>query len=238
MLLAGCGRIGFDNSDGHPSEEDGPAPSCSTTTQFLCEEFEAPTLDANTWVREEYEGVLEIDETRAHRGLRSLHARTTGIPVPADDAALAAIHHDAQLPSHVFIRIWVYQPGIPTNALYINPFESLDGSGHAVELRNVGGMLRISEYAPVGPSVERDAPTIFPSDRWVCLELEIEGLPASGAALAMSTVSVDDSPVSELSTSAPLGPLTIMLFGLVDRSLSEVWIDDVLIDTQHIGCVR
>jgi hypothetical protein len=121
----------------------------------------------------------------------------------------------------------------------VNPFENVAGTGHAVELRNLAGRLRISEYGPMSATtVQHDATALFASDRWVCLEVELAGLPSTGSGTASTAVYIDDVVQPDLATSAELGPLAVLSFGLVDRALTEVWLDDVMVDTSRVGCAR
>jgi hypothetical protein len=86
------------------------------------------------------------------------------------------------------------------------------------------------------PAGEHDAAAMVPIGRWFCLEELIE--PGASGAPSRVRLFVDGSTVFDLQ-SALSGPVTDLWLGLVrgpGDSTQEVYVDDVVVAAQRIGC--
>jgi hypothetical protein len=254
VLVASCGRLNFDGvagGDGPGANQDATGGDgatgdgelggtaavvdCAASSLLLCDTFEKPNVDSALWITEEFNGAVTIDSPTAHRGARSLHS--TIVSLPASGASNARAVHVADLPTHVFIRAFIRQHGTPAaGAMYLNPNAGTTGPNNAIELRNVGGTLAVDTYNPA--NTRTVATASFPADTWTCVELELQGLPTTGTALVSVRVYVEDVVVPELQQTVQLGPMIQLAVGVFDRSITDAWLDDLIVDTQRIGCAK
>src|SRR5579863_1890109 len=139
-MVAACGRVGFDaarTGDGSVSRDSGggggggDAPLSTACTGFICDDFEGATLDPRWNIATSF-GTGELDTTRAHSGVQSVHLTTNAIASSTTDA-YALLHTEMNLPltGRLYSRVWVYlQSPMPTTPIdQIVDFSNFAGQG-------------------------------------------------------------------------------------------------------------
>ena len=242
---------------------DTTASPCVTTGTELCDDFESGQLDPKTW-KINLGGpapTVTIDGVHAHSGKYAVHAKVTpgqqstaqiteGVTFPANEDAF-------------YTRIWAYfSPAVawPANPPDFHTGFIIAGGdndlGH-VELA-VGANLSPSSAAGpmhyLGYSIYRGPPYVEFGPRsptevvtlaWTCIELLESG---QGGTAAVRKIWVDGVELPEqddtFGVSSSMGQkppqFDLVSIGIWEYhptpSLSDMWIDDVRVSSQRIGC--
>jgi hypothetical protein len=249
-------------SDADASEPDsGSVTACATSVAAgteLCDGFESGKLDDAIWktVTNGPSPSIKVDAVHAHTGTYALHLTVT----PGDQSA-AQITESVTFPATddaFYTRIWAYVS--PAVAWPANPPDFHTGFiiasgdndlGH-VELA-VGANLSPSSAAGpmhyLGYSIYRGPPydefgprsqTVVVNDAWTCIELFESG---KGGAAAVRRIWADGTELPEQNDTfdgqAP-PRFDLVSIGIWEYhptpSLSDMWIDDVRVSSQRIGC--
>jgi hypothetical protein len=228
LLSSGC-QLAFP-LDGYDDGAGSDAVRCESA--FLCEDFETGVSPAR-WQNVITAGsTVEIDEVRFHRGHRALHAHVaTDQP---DVEAKAQLNHAETLPERAFVRFyaWVQPSSVDDVVVGVamqgqDPFEGMN-------LRVTPlGLVTLTNWAEE-PDANYDGTTSLPPDRWSCLEWSLDR--TSGAV----TLTQDGEP----SVSATASTLVLANWFQIGALLtqpqageaSDVWLDDLIIDEEPIGC--
>ena len=231
-----------EQSDG-PAETDAACTpqqivTCPSASVLLCEDFENG-LSSGTWQQQQMGGEVSID-TMSHRGNHALHSHTDGVDSGSPSLnAYIAHYFSSTLTQSIYVRAFVYVSSpVPTsNFTLTSAFQSTTGfPGSSLELSN--GNLEELDWAN-NPAFTAKSPAMFPLDRWVCVERQI--VPGSPGQMH---VWVDGEEVMPLgTTSEVVVPTDAVTFGLSFDPAGpqpgfDTWIDDVLVDTQPIGCCK
>jgi len=230
-LLSSC--LDYDALSRGPDASD---PTCPPASRF-CEPFEGATLDLSRWVPFQHNTEVMVDGTRPRRGSGSLHIHSLGSMMndPVRGTIQAPFGGDGQL----FVRAWFYTSQTPVQqeffAAHQNPPGPMDPN---LSLYGNNGALSTWNSVAAPTAITPSTTTIMPN-RWVCLEWEIDH-----QAPQRMNAWVDGVAVPELATVAPTEPnppISILLAGFEDFDVSakpvlDVWIDDVVVATAHIGC--
>jgi hypothetical protein len=250
---AGSGGAG---SGGSGSVDDFFGDSRCTSDFTFCEDFEGGALDTDIWEPSTSGGPEPaVDDTRAARGDGALHVTT-------EDYGFAFVTVREPFPmadNTYYARMFVYFTALPT--------EPIDGhwsvsvgleDGNEAEAR-IGGQFdgdinRFgvgSDHGPTGDwtRVDEDAPSEVPEGEWICLEWLNKGDTDEGR------VWINDVEHPSLQTSATdhdgddtqeylLPEFDSAWFGWWHYQTGtnppefDVWIDEIVIDDERIGCVN
>jgi hypothetical protein len=243
-------------------DSNGLAP-CVTAGTELCDGFEIGQLDPKVW-KVNLGGpspTVTVDGLHAHSGKYAVHAKVT----PGQQST-AQITESVTFPAAddgFYTRIWAYFS--PDVAWPNNPPDfhtgfiiagGNNGLGH-VELA-VGANLSPSSAAGpmhyLGYSIYRGppydefgprSPTQVATLSWTCIELLESG---AGGSSAVRRIWVDGTELPEqydsFGVSSPMGQkppqFDLVSIGIWEYhptpSLSDMWIDDVRVSSQRIGC--
>ncbi|HEY3494601.1 MAG TPA: hypothetical protein VGK73_07940 [Polyangiaceae bacterium] len=242
-------------SGGSPTGEFFGDSRCSSDF-LLCEDFEAASLDDIWTVQISGDDEPAPDDTRAARGDRSLHVHTV-------DNGLAFIKTDAPFPvadNKYYARIFVYFDALPTEpewAHWTVSAGSENGEINEFEARTGGQWDGTSNRFGVGSdhgdtgdwtTLTEDDPMAVPEREWVCLEWMNDG----GADEVRVWVNDEEHPSLHTTATDHGGSSTedyiLPDFGWVwfgwwhyqaDTNPPEfdVWIDEIVVDDERIGCV-
>jgi hypothetical protein len=240
-----------------PSDDAGsPAEGCAGRTALFCEDFEAlPEGEAISarWTNETRNGSLTIDGERA-RGEHALHVHT-------DDNGTAFLRIPFMPPdnSH-FGRMWLYVNAFPSAPDWAH-YTLVEGRGTgAGAIRPVGG-----QFAPAGGSRTAGAywgigsdggptgdwtnwRTSAPSEGgvWTCVEWELDAsdnfirLTFDGVAnddLTVDTTDHGGNPVDFVFPTFETLRIGWQLYqGGTTPAVFDLWIDDLVLDTERVGC--
>jgi hypothetical protein len=241
--------------DAKPEPFDGGGQSkCNGSGLLLCDGFESGgfgTLWAKDLVRSPQDGgpqpTVLVESGHAYRGSYAVHAHVE--PLQKSTYVQAAIYENTVAPSgqSVFIRAFLFIEGITgveTNLMYAA--QKVSPWGGVALSNDPTNTIAIDDWAdPTGQWAM--SPAVTPMGRWACFEWEIDNgpTPSTDAGTGMARVWIDEVEIPELNvqqlwtspffgsfgfgfdftTSAAVGPL-------------DIWIDEVAIDGNRIGCAR
>ena len=232
LVAAGCGRFSFDplTGDGGTSGDGGGG--CPAFAIF-CEDFESGSL-LPRWptVETAGNGTATITTARPHGGARSLEATVPNTGSSGNGAAVAPIGPFSS--GTLAVREWV-NATVP-----IENFDLVSGFGDAnvknyttVGGDNVGNWV-ISE-ARTGNTMPTDSSSTTPTtaNTWVCVELVF-----TFGSTPHTEVFVNDTQVLSTNSITPSPTFSYVRVGAVrgDNLGFHVFVDDVVVATQRIGC--
>jgi len=237
--------------------------SCVTEGSELCDDFESGQLDPKIWkINLGGPGpTVTVDSVHAHSGKYAVHATVT----PGQQST-AQITEGVTFPAvgdTFYTRIWAYfSPEVswPANPPDFHTGFIIAGGnndlGH-VELAVGANLSPSSSAGPMhylGYSIYRGPPYVEFGPRsptqvatlaWTCIELLESG---QGGTAAVRQIWVDGAELPEQDDSfgvtSPMGQkppqFDLVSIGLWEYhptpSLSDMWIDDVRVSSQRIGC--
>lgn len=225
------------NDGGAP---DAGADECATVHagSLVCGGFEAADLGASWDLVTDLSGELERSTLRAHAGSASLHATSAA----ADSIAVVARSFGPLTAGELFLRAYVYVPaGLPTETMNIffvgddpspNPPDPFSGIDFNLE----AGAVQL--YSPQWAPDRHTGTLLIPRDRWFCFRARVAIADEDGAV----EVFVDDQPALAVSGVDTLPAEGVRRFRAgIDWSSGqtaffEVFIDDVVLDTQFVSC--
>jgi hypothetical protein len=260
----GGGALGGAGSGGS-SGKGGAGSGGSVTNEFfgdarcssdfeLCEDFESGSLDTGRWSTRTSGGANpEVDDTRAARGEHSLHVHT-------EDNGFAYISQTDTFPAAdntYYARMFVYFEALPTAPQWAHWSLSVGlEDGNESEAR-IGGQFdgdinRFgvgSDHGPTGDwtQLDEDDPNEVPEGEWICLEWLNQGDTDEGR------VWINDEEHPSLHTTATehggdgeylLPEFDSVWFGWwhyqgdTDPPEFDLWIDEIVVDDERIGCAN
>lgn len=207
----------------------GTAGVCLDHQVLLYEDFEA-ALDASKWAVNEQLGSASVDETSGHWGDAALRVTS-----PTGGGAVSIVHKfGEQLPAHVFLRMFIQQADTNAYAPYFL-FDNI-AETFAINLHGEGSKLALK--------VTRDSILVTSTggsvvaNTWMCLEVEIDGIPATGDADAAMKVYLDDVEQPDMRLTVPMRAVEQLELGGYSMAPLQSLYDDVILDTQRVGCSR
>jgi hypothetical protein len=232
---------------------------CVTGGTELCDGFESGSINAKLWGMKTTSGTsLAIDSVHVHAGSYALH-----IKVVAGQSNTAQLTDAVTFPAKnnlFYTRAFFYfSPDLPADMMGGFHMAYLLATGNntlgyvEAGLGSAGNKqyLGYSEYYGDGPNVAQHGPTFteFGPDSskqvvpmtWICLELMQGGDPTTGT--TSRRVWVNDTELTEQVsnyTDRPPPTFAMMSIGVlqyhVSPILTDIWIDDVRISSDRIGC--
>ncbi len=213
-------------------------PSLCNPTFLFCDGFE---MGLATWTQIYASGgAPSVDSTHVYRGSYALHAHVDPV-VEAGATAYAYLQQVQTWPSHVFTRIFAYQPSPHAPS----PSAILDMVGGAAPYAGIelltdppaGGLGMKTYNTGVDQAWQSDGGAIA-FDKWVCFELEVD------VTAGTSHLYMNDTEVTDLAqTSLALSSLGILGVGLSYylpsvQGAQDTWIDEVAVNGTRIGCAK
>jgi hypothetical protein len=256
----GDAAAGLDATLDYPVDSQGPdggSVLCKTQGTELCEGFESGAIDPKIWGQHASTGAaLTVDKLHAHGGNYALHVKL--VPGQSNTAQLTDAVTFPAKNNTFYTRAYLYfSPDLPADnaggfhMAYLLATGNNDlgfveaGLGSAGDRQYLG----YSEYYGAGPGVHAhgptftefgpDSPTRVVPGRWICLEL----LQGGDATATVRQVWVDgqELPEQKNSFSDRKPPqFDLMSIGVLQYHptpiLSDVWIDDIRVSSDRIGC--
>ena len=249
-------------SDAPPSSDAGPAAPCVTTATEFCDDFETGALDMQKWKLNKPSGSasITVDQMHAHGGKYAAHIKV--VPNQQSTAQIVESLDFPRTPNLFYARMYAYfSPDIPASSTANPDMHSgyLLGNGNndrgnvqaGVGLSGFGSAKQWLSFSifyadpkfEFGPSSH----SIIIANQWLCVELLEDG---SDPKTEIRRVWVNDTELTELHTDSAMaaGGQTNHLppkwasvsFGIWEYhpipTLSDMWIDDVRVSGQKIGC--
>jgi hypothetical protein len=212
---------------------------CATSGALLCEDFENG-LDAATWAKATAgDGTVEVDELHAARGKKALHVHT------GSGSGHAWISEKKTFPimnNMLFGRMYVwFEDAITTDG----HFSLAEGAGTGTKaLIRFGGQYQAfgvgTDQGPSGDWTDKDKTTI-PNKKWLCMEFQFK------SDTNEFRVWWDDQELTSLRSGPSKHPnftmpqFTSLWFGwwmYNKQEPQDLWIDDIAVSNQPIGCAK
>ena len=240
VLLAGCGRFGF---DAHASDAlttgDTHAPDTTTSDSaiepFYSDGFEGTTISP-LWMLDVQNGTAMLDSTHVHGGSSALRVTIdVGVNGATNPRATLVRYDGLPITGTLFARAWMYfaSPIPPQPFLQVINFADNPGMGISMGERN--GVVANNDYT-AGNYAE--SATALPLDTWTCVRYQI----ASGTT-DTSRVHLDANELVDiaLAKASPQPPPTHLYLGIewvgtVSSQAVAAWIDDFAVGSAAIPC--
>jgi hypothetical protein len=254
LVVAGCGRVAFaplaadDASDGGGTMNDatdgaaidGGASLCSVSSpEIICDGFEDLTL-ASHWSKVENIGTVEIDTTRAYRGLQSLHARTNA--ATGSDMPVAELQSRRGLmmsyTGQVHARVWAYFAS-PVDPEFDQLIIFADQSGVGVAMGAARGNIIANDFTDLN-LVESTTHTM-PKDRWTCLQFDAPSGMTGTIHTFVDGVEVTDVRLTKSNAQPPFDNVYIGLdwpSNAAALPAADAWFDEMILDDAPISCAQ
>ncbi|SRR6266540_3694542 len=248
---------------------DGGAGGASSCPGLLCEDFESGSIDPAKWDTSTKGGTLAVQTQQVAHGKYALHLQ--GLGSGSDDwATLFAKAVPAALKSATtFGRASMYFSAGVLASLHIQfPFAGSNGTGSGtgpapltklryLEVGSYNGQWQLSfDIHDVAPNIEDSAYAggKIPTDKWVCVEWELEDQPERITLWVGGTQAgvFDNMHINYSSNGTTSGGTfyqgkTSGLIGVFDTfgigfhdwhpaKTFDLYYDDVVLDTKRIGC--
>jgi hypothetical protein len=225
-----------------PSDLAGPPP-CTTLPRavLLCEDFEAATLDSNTWSSD---GNEKLDGVHTHRGAQALHATMPALGTSGMSGAQIVERKTFAMSSstELYIRVWAFFPLPPLAGNHARVF-AVQQDGAQYEGMGVfvaPTFLHLDDWISGATQDSTTAPTY---GAWACYRghITLDTLVGSFSVDGTNTptVALQSTPTQMPTGFQPVGEITIGLYMQNPAKVQppiEAWIDDVIIDNQPVDC--
>jgi hypothetical protein len=220
-----------------------PPSTCTSYTSpgHLCDGFESPTLNGAIWSLEQTDSTITIDSSRAYRGKQSVHVATQAVVASTTIYGhLAESFYVGGGGNHIFVRAFYYMSS-PRNvsSLALSTVNSVT-SGINIDIgAHPGGNFHMNSSGATPQS--QTAIQIMPLDTWFCFEYEVD---ASSATATVVNAWVNDSTQVLNQGGISMNPLSSLGLGLsfygttAAEGAHDLWLDEVIVDTQRIGCAK
>jgi hypothetical protein len=216
------------------SSSDGGMPPvpCAESTAPLCEDFESDSINPSIWSMSTMNGQLSVDGQHAHRGSFALHAHTGFIGNANLAVAQITATHKLfpMLQAGFYARAFVYLPA-PAPAEFDALFYASRGFGNGLDLGFGADNLALHD---LDNNHAESSSTSLPLGTWVCLEWSLNG--------DASRVWLNGNELHDLDYMGPANdPYQSLSFGTSlgnanNQGPTDLWVDDIIVDTSQIGC--
>lgn len=241
VLLAGCGRFGFDArtaaADGATdTTRDARAGVCGG---LFCDGFEGSAFDPR-WMVDTFKGAAVVDTTRAHGGTQSLHVSTMAIASSTTNPRGLLVTF-AGLPvasGTIYLRAWIFKQGPRPIGFFDQTINFADAAGEGISTGAKDNMIANNDYtAPT--TYQQSANTTQTTDTWTCWIFQMP----SGTT-GLNRVFLDGTEVTDatIDVSSPQPAPDHLYLGTewvgspTSMNASDAWIDDVELATTMPSC--
>lgn len=227
------------------------APRCATLGAQLCDDFEAATLDPQ-WTAS---GDVSLDTAQKARGNKSLHLHLVG----QNWATITETRTFPEKNNHFFGRLFFRATAIPTTNPSAAHWTLVAGSGNGTPEIREGGIVgkwgtgtdnRAAGGTGDWTNADNDPngnPKPVPSNTWACIEWEYDGANNETrfwwdgvehpSMHTTSTIHGGNQGVPYILPEFTNVKIGWMLYQApVNPTTFDIWIDEIAIDSQRIGC--
>ncbi len=213
------------------------SPPCATGVLF-CDGFEQ---GLGAWPQiEQTNGTIGLDTTHVHRGTEAVRAHMDAITQQGGNPAVT-IDHQQAWPAHFWMRFFVYAPSPfpPSNGGALLNLIQGSGADPGLQLFLSPGSANVSLTTyNTGNDQTWGSSTTSPLDQWVCFEVEVD-VPSETVNIAMNGLDLADVDRTGLTLpSADITKLGLGFFNPSTQGAYDAWFDDVIVDSQPIGCTK
>jgi hypothetical protein len=242
---------------------DAPVTACLAPA-LLCEDFESYAPGSNlapTWTTDLTGGTLAVDATKPFAGTKGLHIKADAnasslLQIVKQGAPLFPVAKNA-----FYGRMMIWLTQMPTGAVHFNTVQAnglMPGTGQIAKYAYGAMYARFMAGYTVRPS-ETALPTIdcgksgttgYPEKSWACAEWQFDG-PSNEmhywiegkAQTSVDVVKVGGGctgtqPAGGVWQSPTFNKLMLGWYAQPFPTPIEVWIDDIVIGTERVGCPK
>jgi hypothetical protein len=245
--MCACGRVGFDARGGDAPVPDvmidappdaPPASLCATSGLVMCDGFETGTFRDPPW-----SSAFNIvtDSAHVYRGALAAHAHTDALPANANYPSAVIDNTNASVfgTNTAYLRAFLYYASGSAQTVLLSEVNPLNNDPtQVVKVFILSGLLQVETdtAAPTSTGVA------MPTDRWTCFELAAKGSTTTSSNDAHATLWLDGTQLADVG-SFNLSPsqqfvLGLNFYGLPAAPASDLWMDEVALDSARIGCSR
>jgi hypothetical protein len=242
---------------------DTPAPAACAPGALLCEDFETYAPGPNlgpTWNTDVMGGTLLVDSTKPFAGKQALHisakaATSSLLQITKRGAPLFPVAGNA-----FYGRMMMWLTQMPTGEVHFNTVQAnglLPGStkvakyayGAMYARLMAGYTIRADEAALPSVDCGKSGPTGYPEKKWVCVEWRFDG-PNNEMHYwldGQTQTGVDVVKIGGGCVAAPPGgiwqaptfdKLMIGWYAQPFNQPIDLWVDDVAVGTERLGCPK
>jgi hypothetical protein len=244
-LAASCTVFNGKSLPADASADSSAACGCQAAAgAVFCDDFEPAPSDA--WSPLGSNPPPVSDNMRAHCGQWSLHVSSPALVANGSYTTALAENRTfsaGSVKDGFFLRAWVYVPSGSKVAQgnFASIIETRQAAdpylGIAVQLAS--GAVAIPDWTST-PNAYTQTNAPLPTDSWTCVEWQVTFNATSGATQLWIGGGSPAATLSAINTQPSPAYGTILLGLFVDantpQSALDVWIDDVVIDAQRVGC--
>lgn len=252
VALGACGRFGFDDraaNDASRAREDvladdvsgdSNASLCDVSTALVCDGFTQTTLNPR-WTPDFTSGAIMVDAQRSYRGTSSLHASTSTITSATTNPHASIVSYDGlgTVTGIVYAREWIYIPATFPTVEFAQVMNFADDAGLGISLGTRDGFLVNNDYTS---GMYKQSTTVpLPVGRWACFQMEMPSGSTATARVFVDGVEVSDIAITRTSTQPRPTHVYVGLTWIGTLSslpASEVWIDELVIDSAPTTCAQ
>jgi hypothetical protein len=227
---------------------------CADSGFAICEDFEGDAgYDRDVWAPYASNGTLAVEDTRAARGARALHAHTHAPDVDGGAGANVGLRTTLGFPrvrNTYFGRAFVWMPTrSPTthSTLFESGGRLVDGGLNVSQRFSISGHQLEASYdsSPRPPITDyaRRSATAMPLDRWVCLEWHFKG-DTNELHFWVDGLELLDTTVLPTRVPTWFAPdwvrvnVGLQLYRPDPEPDFDLWIDEIAIHPTRVGCRR
>jgi hypothetical protein len=220
----------------------GALPSlCAGSGLQLCDPFEGPTLDNAVWaVDQPLAEAATFDSVTLRRGTHALRLDPQGMNQGSYRYRFA---ESATFPSSSYYLRMFVMLGPSGDTLGLKLFDTYNAQNQVfLSLDDYGRPGLLTDYPVVGGTDnQRTSATRMMRAQWICLEVSI----TRGGGNTNVRLSLDDKPLSDVELQLAVDmvaldtvKLGVEVYNATMRTPPTVWLDELAIDSQPIGCSR
>ena len=253
VVAAGCGRFGFDShgsadgsladgsgvpGDDADAPDDGAAVGCSSAFD-LCDDFEAPALNAAIWATDP---MVSLDTARAHRGSQSVHIHMPAFAPNTGNYQTLGETQTSASSTTFWVRAWFWLSALPAsgNGLELMTAEQPGFAGDYVfmfsDSTHVYSQFDLSSMSAMTP---------VPIGTWFCVVWKVVRSTASSGSLEISG-DVPALALGDIQTDSASNPITLVTLGMgfagsntpSAQPALDLWIDDVIAHSAPVSCAE
>jgi hypothetical protein len=207
----------------------------------FCDGFEGSTIDTTNWpvgLTITQGGNVSIDTTKSYRGAHSLRVH---VDASTGNQPAVVVMESRVLTTPLYTRAFfnVSSAAPTSSALHIALLRAVDTMSHEIDVSPIVDHFAFGTTMPPGFYSESVGPT-YVADQWFCVEME---LPTAGSAHPRLWINGTDITPAAAAVTVNQSSLMEVAFGVLFPGTAtagafDVWVDEVAIDGNPIGCTR
>jgi hypothetical protein len=228
----------------------GGAVQCVTSGSELCEDFETGEIDLDKWllIKTRDDAAITVEQGQVHGGQYALHVHVS--PGQQTTAQIEETLTFPGLEETLYARMFAYfvqeLPSDPGGGYHMGFIQAV-GHNDLGEVRSSVGSIAdrqvLGDSIYFGPPFHEFGPwseTRYEAGRWYCIELFTNGAGGLNTErrIWIDEVEMDNQHTNYDGQKSP--QFEHLSFGIWQYhptpSLSDVWIDDIRVSAQKIGC--